>query len=87
MIPEKKDLENWFHITGNDRLWIAGSTHPGEELILWQVFQQMRRKVPDLKLVLAPRDPARSRQVAREIAQNGGIGIASRLEISRRMRR
>jgi 3-deoxy-D-manno-octulosonic-acid transferase len=72
---EKKDLENWFHITDSDRLWIAGSTHPGEELILWQVFQQVRRKVPDLKLVLAPRDPARSRQVAGEISQNGGAPV------------
>jgi 3-deoxy-D-manno-octulosonic-acid transferase len=72
---EKKDLENWFHITDNDRLWIAGSTHPGEELILWQVFQQVRQKVPDLKLVLALRDPARSRQVAGEISQNGGAPV------------
>jgi 3-deoxy-D-manno-octulosonic-acid transferase len=72
---EKKDLENWFHITDSDRLWIAGSTHPGEELILWQVFQQVRQKVPDLKLVLALRDPARSRQVAGEISQNGGAPV------------
>ncbi|MDT8379727.1 MAG: 3-deoxy-D-manno-octulosonic acid transferase [Desulfotignum sp.] len=72
---ERNTLEKWFHITDSDRVWMAGSTHPGEERLLWRVFQQVREQVPGLKLIIAPRDPARCRQVAREISQNGGESV------------
>jgi 3-deoxy-D-manno-octulosonic-acid transferase len=69
---ERSDLEKWFHITELHRLWVAGSTHPGEESLLWEVFQQVRKRVPDLKLLIAPRDPARCARVAEEIFKKGG---------------
>ncbi len=72
---ERTALEKWFHLTGTHRLWIAGSTHPDEELLLWEVFQQVRHRVPGLKLLLAPRDPARCVQVAREISRRGGMPV------------
>jgi 3-deoxy-D-manno-octulosonic-acid transferase len=72
---ERTDLEKWFHLTGIHRLWIAGSTHPDEELLLWEVFQQVRQRVPGLKLLLAPRDPARCTLVAREISKRGGMPV------------
>lgn len=64
-------LRDWFGICGEDRLWLAGSTHPGEETILLSVFLQVRKAIPGLKLIIAPRDPGRSRQVARELAGRG----------------
>lgn len=69
---EKITLEKWFQITETHRLWIAGSTHPGEESLLWEVFQQVRKRVPGLKLLLAPRDPGRCTRVADEIFKKGG---------------
>jgi len=72
---ERTALEKWFHLTGTQRLWIAGSTHPGEEVLLWEVFQQVRQRVPGLKLLLAPRDPARCAQVARELSKRGGMPV------------
>lgn len=69
---QRTALEKWFHLTGTYRLWIAGSTHPDEELLLWEVFQQVRQSVPGLKLLLAPRDPARCVRVAAEIVKKGG---------------
>ncbi len=72
---EKTFLKKWFHVTGRQRLWIAGSTHPGEDSLLWEVFLQVRPQVPGLKLVLAPRDPGRCSQVAREISNKGGTPV------------
>ncbi len=38
-----------------DLVWIAGSTHPGEEEILFKTFAALGAQFPDLKMVLAPR--------------------------------
>jgi 3-deoxy-D-manno-octulosonic-acid transferase len=47
----------------NERVWIAGSTHEGEESILLQVFRRLKVVAPDLKLVLAPRYIERAARV------------------------
>lgn len=38
---------------------VAGSTHEGEEDILFRVYQQLKPKYPNLMMILAPRDPRR----------------------------
>lgn len=40
-------------------VWIAGSTHEGEERILIEAHQQLLRVYPDLVLILVPRHPER----------------------------
>ena len=50
---------------GVDRgVWIAASTHEGEELQVLQAFEQIREAIPDSLLVLVPRHPPRSASVA-----------------------
>ena len=50
---------------GVDRgVWIAASTHEGEELQVLQAFEQVREAMPDSLLVLVPRHPPRSASVA-----------------------
>ena len=41
-------------------VWVAGSTHEGEEELLLETFAQLRRDFPTLKLILAPRYTERS---------------------------
>ena len=50
---------------------LGGSTHPGEEGILADVFRSLRRQHPDLFLVLVPRHFERSRDAGRELEQRG----------------
>ncbi len=38
---------------------IAGSTHEGEEIILCRAYQKLKKKYPELMMILAPRDPGR----------------------------
>lgn len=44
---------------GDAPVWIAGSTHAGEEEIVVEAHVRLRRRYPDLRLVLAPRHTAR----------------------------
>ena len=49
------------------RLWIAGSTHEGEETVLLRVYRRLYRQHPDLLLVVAPRHLERVEAVARHV--------------------
>lgn len=54
-----------------DLIWIAGSTHPGEEKIIIDVFKELRTMYPVLKLILAPRHIERAAEVLALIKNNG----------------
>ena len=47
-----------------ERLIIAGSTHEPEEELITRVFLKLRVRYPGLRLLLAPRHPHRSQEVA-----------------------
>jgi 3-deoxy-D-manno-octulosonic-acid transferase len=58
---------------GNERLWIAGATGPGEEKIILDVFKKLivDQQLSDLRLVIVPRKPERFNEVAELIKQTG----------------
>jgi 3-deoxy-D-manno-octulosonic-acid transferase len=60
---------------------VGGSTHPGEEAVLADLFLRLRRRFPDLFLVLVPRHFERGREVGRELASRG-IRFAYRNEVT-----
>jgi 3-deoxy-D-manno-octulosonic-acid transferase len=53
------------------RVWIAGSTHEGEEETLLEVYKRLVVEVPDLRLVIAPRYIDRAPRVLGLIEQAG----------------
>lgn len=55
-------LKNEFK-SHNTKVLIAGSTHKGEDEIVLAVFNKIKKKQPELKLLLAPRHPERLAQV------------------------
>jgi 3-deoxy-D-manno-octulosonic-acid transferase len=50
-------------IAAGTKVITAGSTHRGEEAALLDVFKLLRRKYPDLLLIIAPRHPERFDEV------------------------
>lgn len=57
---------------GPDRpVWIAGSTHEGEEEVLLQVHATLRSRSPDVLLILAPRDVRRADGLVSLCARRG----------------
>ncbi|MGC9022737.1 MAG: 3-deoxy-D-manno-octulosonic acid transferase, partial [Dissulfurimicrobium sp.] len=53
-------------------VFVAGSTHKGEEAVIFSVFKALKKEFATLRLVIAPRDPARGKEVA-AIARNLGL--------------
>lgn len=60
-------------------VWIAGSTHPGEEEILLDALAQVGQSVPGIVLIIAPRHPERSPQI-RRLCEGRGLTVQSRSE-------
>jgi 3-deoxy-D-manno-octulosonic-acid transferase len=68
---------------GQERpVWIAGSTHEGEDEMVLGVFRKLREDYSDLILVLVPRHPERFSVVAR-LARKTGFQVACRSESRR----
>lgn len=69
-------------IEPQDPLWVAGSTHEGEEEIVLKVFQRLRQQFPRLRLIIAPRRIERSEGV-RDMSIRKGFKTVSREELLR----
>ena len=61
-------LQRW---QPTDMLWIAASTHPGEDELMLQAHQQLLLQHPQLKLILAPRHPERADTLQQQLADAG----------------
>ncbi|HET9490425.1 MAG TPA: 3-deoxy-D-manno-octulosonic acid transferase [Methylomirabilota bacterium] len=67
-------VELWSRMLGlgpGQRVWIAGSTHRGEEEAVLAAHARARESCPDLVLVVAPRHPERVPEVLGLVAARG----------------
>jgi 3-deoxy-D-manno-octulosonic-acid transferase len=53
------------------KVWLAASTHPGEDEIILQTFSELKKQFSDLLLVLVPRHPERFSTAATQCKQAG----------------
>lgn len=66
---------------GTRPVWIAASTHEGEEAAVIAIHKRLRQRWPDLLLLWAPRHPERFPRVA-ELAQSNGWKVALRRDVT-----
>lgn len=66
-------------IMGERPVWIAASTHDGEEQQVLSAHRVLRERFPDLLLILVPRHPERFSDV-RELVKKSGLSVVSRTE-------
>ncbi len=64
---------------GDRPVWMAASTHDGEEELVLDVHRRLLGDYPDLLLVLVPRHPERFQGV-RELVENRGFDVVARTE-------
>ncbi|MDR0477200.1 MAG: hypothetical protein LBH14_04605, partial [Desulfobulbaceae bacterium] len=57
-------------------LWVCGSTHAGEEEIIFAAYDQLRARCPDVFLLLAPRRPERGEEL---VSLANKCGLTARL--------
>ena len=55
----------------NRPVWVAASTHPGEEAMIAECHQALRAMHPDLLCILVPRHPGRGTEIAELLARDG----------------
>ena len=58
-------------VAGQRPIWVAGSTHPGEESIVLRAHRQLLERAPRALLILAPRHAPRFDAAAAAIAEHG----------------
>lgn len=67
--------------TGLRPMWLAASTHEGEEKIALDVHQIVKATHRDLLTIIVPRHPERGEQIARMLRENGAsVAIRSNSE-------
>ena len=63
--------QRWSPVGGERLVWLAASTHQGEDEQLLQAFAQLRQRHPDVLLVLVPRHPERFDAVTQLVEGEG----------------
>ena len=84
-VPEKKTLDvggmlKQLSVDADAPILVAGSTHDGEEVILAEIVQRLRAKIPKLFFIIVPRHFERSNEVARKLRERG-VKLAFRTSI------
>jgi len=73
------DYRKKIGLESGERLLVAGSTHAGEEEIVLGAYKELLNEFPQLKLLLAPRHPERSRDVGKIVSKFGLRAVFSSL--------
>ncbi|CAA0102451.1 3-deoxy-D-manno-octulosonic acid transferase [Zhongshania aliphaticivorans] len=71
VINEAQTIASQWRNQTKRQVWLAASTHEGEEEQVLDAYDILRKSFPDLLLVLVPRHPVRSDNVARLCRQRG----------------
>jgi len=68
---EAQALRGEFGLCRDNRLWVAGSTFPGEERRILDVYLRLKKRFASLRLLLAPRNPERAEAVEGLVREKG----------------
>jgi 3-deoxy-D-manno-octulosonic-acid transferase len=74
---EDEALRGALGLREGERVWIAGSTHEGEEEHLLEVYRRLRETHEDLRLVIAPRYIERAGRIV-GLAKERGLSVGLR---------
>ena len=77
------DLRPKLKLDEKDVLFVAGSTHPGEEEALLRIYKELLPFFPSLRLLIAPRHPERSGEIGSMAGKFGfEVQYISKLDLS-----
>lgn len=69
--PDAHTLSALRTAIGSRPVWLAASTHPGEEEAVLKAHRALSQRAPDLLTIIAPRHPERAPEIAGVIEQHG----------------
>ena len=79
-LAEKKKLISEMGLVKNGGIFLAGSTHRGEEMPVLEAFAALRKKFPEAKLIIAPRELLRTTEIV-ALCRHKGFSVARRTEL------
>ncbi|CAN2047693.1 3-deoxy-D-manno-octulosonic acid transferase [Candidatus Magnetomoraceae bacterium gMMP-1] len=62
-LDDVNNLRDSLHIPNNSRIFLAGSTHKGEEVILKSIYLKLKNTFDDLIMIIVPRNPDRCKEI------------------------
>lgn len=74
-VKDSIELRSKLDLDPQDKLFAAGSTHPGEEEIILEAYKDLQTQFSNLKILIAPRHPERSKDIAKISSRFGLCGI------------
>ena len=66
------EIAHLLEVQQNERFFVAGSTHQGEEEVVIQVYHDLVRRYPDFRLIIVPRHIERTKAVL-ELLHNNNL--------------
>lgn len=75
---DESELALLKQIIGQRPLWLAASTHPGEEAMMANVHGLLAATRPNLLTVIVPRHPERGPEIASALQKTWHVGLRSR---------
>lgn len=79
LVTDSNSLAQLGEQIGNRPVWVAASTHPGEEIQLIHSHQQVQRLYPDVLTIMIPRHAHRGKAIAAELSASG-LTVSQRSE-------
>jgi 3-deoxy-D-manno-octulosonic-acid transferase len=76
-----KDISLRCNVRENERFFVAGSTHPGEDEIVINVYKKIEESYQDFKLIIVPRHIERANDIINLLKQAGFNDIIKLSEI------
>lgn len=73
-------IEVWRKKIEAPQVWIAASTHPGEEVQLLKVYAELKKTYPQLLWILVPRHPERAQSIEK-LCQDASWQVLLRSEL------
>lgn len=69
--PRTRELRRLFGVGDDELVWVAGSTQEPEEALVLGIYQRLKPEIPNLRLILVPRQKDRFDEVAAFVERSG----------------
>lgn len=78
LLYDKDNYNSLKKIIGKRSIWLASSTHEGEENLISYAHLEIKKQIPDVLTILAPRHPERCRSINNNIVNKYQLKVAQR---------
>ncbi len=67
----QKEIVRRFNVRADEKFFVAGSTHPGEEEVIINVYKKLLEHYPEFKLIIVPRHIERTGAILELLRKSG----------------